>query len=255
MSKQNLMKSLLVLGVTVAVGLCAFGVVKAAAYLGQNAKIVVTGPTTINVADAGQVVSDKGAFLGSAQTTAAHTNDANVTTNLDSLFLWGTGSNGGLEVDGTAWLTTVNVSGTTQFAGSVAFTGTGTPTGVPAIAYAVGGTATTTVCSIQNTSGVARIIPKQVASVNVDIAPNGGQGVVAPTLTFGVTSTAQGTPATGSGYAGLIFAMPLTTSTAAQTVVTTTVGSVVWPVNYFLVLKASATTTQTMNCSALISLF
>lgn len=55
----------------------------------------------------------EGMNLGSAQTTALNVDNPDTVTNLDSLFLWGTGSRSGLEVAGTAHFGgAVNVTGT-----------------------------------------------------------------------------------------------------------------------------------------------
>ncbi len=230
MKKETIVKSLLGLGIVALLVLGSFKVAHAATEWYQNAKVVVMG----NYIEA-PGSDNQGPRLGAltAQTPPAHVaSDASITLN-DSYF------NGNAEVSGVTYL-----DGVTYVYGAFNYVATGSPTGLVGTINATGSTGTTTVCSYQNTSGASQVILQSSAALDLAAA---SASTLATTLTYGVTSTSQGTP-TGANI--VIGPIAITTTTAEQVVATTSVSKIILPANSFLVLKSSATTSQAINCRA-----
>lgn len=110
-------------GIAVLVCLLALGGVAKAAVMGY---LVHVDNGTFNLGNySGGVQVSNGGNLGSAQTAAVYATNADTVTNLDSLFLWGTGSDGGLEVAGVTHLVgATTITGAATLNGLVTLTGT-----------------------------------------------------------------------------------------------------------------------------------
>lgn len=265
MEKAKLKKGLAVLGVlalVVAGGLGSLvGISKAASndiFMDKVAKY------------AGEAIADKlealGAlsasaindFLGSVQTVALHATGETV-TNLGGLFLWDTDSNSGLEVKGPTWLQAVNVSTTLTVAGTSTFAYTNNQLNTPQVAF---NSASTTLCSVQNTSGVDRVIP----SFTLGLTGSTGSGGLSQFRAYvsagradtnsAATSTLMkqafiavattmksvfGGPVPGSYY--------VTSSAAYDTAIgTQTTTPVIWPAGWYANATSTAITSSTGNC-------
>ncbi len=241
MNKQTIVKSLLGFGVLALLVGIGYTHAEAIARVLQP-KVVVMGnyiEAQGNSAPSGEVV------LGSVQnTTPSHlTGDP---SNQDNTYFFG---DQGIEVRNTTFLDgATNLYGTTTFSGAVVNSGSANPSGLAGVASVTGGTATTTVCSLQNTSGASRVLQKVNAFIDLAVSPG---GAATSSLTYGVTSTPQGTPLAGD----TINVVTFSTAATQQALVTSTVGTVIWPNNSYLVLKSSVTTTQPMNCQAIYTGF
>lgn len=183
-----------------------------------------------------------------APTYLAGTAQLGVTNRSDSQFLWGQ-----QEVVGTSWLGNINATGTLNFSG---------------LANGLGGlvssftAATTTVCAIQNTTGVDRVITDLALDISAGTSANTVNGswrgyvsvaradnntnvtgtlLLAQTINSSTVARSFGGPVPSSYY---------TSSTAFQTALSgvNTTTLIMWPANTWVNVTSSAITSSTGNC-------
>lgn len=198
------------------------------------------------------------AALGSAQTVALHATAESV-SNLGGLFLWDTDTTSGLEVKGPTWLQTLNVSSTVTISGTTTLGYTLNQLNTPQVAF---NSNSTTVCSVQNTSGADRVIP----SFSMGFTGSSGSGgltqfrayVSAGRADMNTAATATlfkqafiavaatmknvyGGPVPGSYY--------VTSSLVYDTAVgTPTTTPVIWPNGWYANVTSTAIASSTGNC-------
>lgn len=261
---KNLYKSLAVLGVVVLLG---FGgnALAGQSLIGEiraeiRAKVVALGVEKYFglVSKELDETAQPEVSLGSAQTPATYATAGSV-TNQGGLYLWDTESNSGLEVKGPTHLASTTITSLTVTTGTVAYA-----PGQVNVANASFNAASTTLCSIQNTSGLDRV----VQSGNLYLTgTTGGGGLTSfrsyvsaaradnnTTATSTVIKETQLTVAanvvqvTGGPVPGSYYTSSTVPLTALNGVVTTT--PVLWKNGWFFNVTSTAITSSTGICMA-----
>lgn len=198
------------------------------------------------------------AVLGSTQTPATYATAESV-SNEGGLYLWDTDSNSGLEVAGPTHMASATIVSLAASTSTIGFA-----TGQLNVTTAAFNSASTTMCSIQNTSGADRVITSAfidlaagTSAVNVASqwrgyvsAGRANNSVTATGTLFSQTFLASSTLAVA--YGGPVPNSYYVSSTATNAFLTvlslTTSTPVMWPNGWYANVTSTAITSSTGNC-------